>query len=364
MLIKLLESLLERVPGPLPGRRPSLTDAVGDSADAVERLTAEHVLALGGARHSLEEVARLAGVPAEEVRHLWRAMGFADVADGERFFTGADVAALTQLRRLLDAELLDRDVVAQLARTAGRSMSRVAEAQVAALRDDAERANPPATGGELALEMVSRADRLVPVVEGLLTYSWRRHLAAALGRTLYRPGAEDGDGRALTVGFADLVGFTSLSQRLEIRELAATVDRFENAAYAVAAAHGGRVVKVIGDEVMFVADDPVAGGHIALEIPVRCEEEGLPKVRVGLAWGPALAWEGDYLGPTVNLASRLAALADPGTVLVSEAVCDELADDPAFHVQAVRARRMKGLGRVPSFVLRPSTVEAVRGGRA
>jgi adenylate cyclase len=363
VLIKLLESLLERVPGPLP-RRPSLTDAVEDSADAVERLTAEHVLALGGARHSLEDVARLAGVPADEVRHLWRAMGFADVADDARFFTGADVAALTQLRRLLDAELLDRDVVAQLARTAGRSMSRVAEAQVAALRDDAERANPPATGGELALEMVSRADRLVPVVEGLLTYSWRRHLAAALGRTLYRPGAEDGDGRALTVGFADLVGFTSLSQRLEIRELAATVDRFENAAYAVAAAHGGRVVKVIGDEVMFVADDPVAGGHIALEIPVRCEEEGLPKVRVGLAWGPALAWEGDYLGPTVNLASRLAALADPGTVLVSEAVCDELADDPAFHVQAVRARRMKGLGRVPSFVLRPSTVEAVRGGRA
>lgn len=211
--------------------------------------------------------------------------------------------------------------------------------------------------------MVSRAHRLVPAVESLLTYSWRRHLAAALGRALYRPGTEDGDERALTVGFADLVGFTALSQRLDIRELAATVDRFENLAYAVAAGHGGRVVKVIGDEVMFVADDPTAAGRLALEIPAQCEDEGLPNVRVGLASGPALAWEGDYLGPTVNLASRLAAVADPGTVLVSEAVRDELAGDPAFEVHAVRARRLKGLGRTPSFVLRRSVVPAGLRGR-
>lgn len=337
-----------------------MTDAVEDSAHAVERLTAEHVLALGSARHSLDEVARLASVPTDEVRLLWRAMGFADVSDDARVFTGADLAALTQLRRLLDAELLDRDVVAQLARTAGRAMSRVAEAQVAALRDDAERANSPGSGGELALEMVSRADRLVPAVEGLLTYSWRRHLAAALGRSLYRPGSEDGDERALTVGFADLVGFTALSQRLDIRELAATVDRFEDAAYAVAAGHGGRIIKVIGDEVMFVADDPAAGGRVALEMSARCQDEGLPHLRVGLACGPALAWEGDYLGPTVNLASRLASVAEPGTVLVSEAVRDELAGDPVFDLQAVRARRLKGLGRTPAFALRRSVVPAGR----
>jgi adenylate cyclase len=361
VLIKLLESLLDRVPVTLPGRRPSLADAVEDSADAVERLTAERVLALGGARHSVDEVARLAGVPAEEVRQLWRALGFADVADDDRFFTGADVAALTQLRRLLDSELLDRNVVAQLARTVGRSMSRVADAQVAALRDDAERAGP-ATGGDLALDVVGRADRLIPAVEGLLTYSWRRHLAAALGRALYRPGAEDGEERALTVGFADLVGFTVLSQRLEIRELAATVDRFENAAYAVAAGHGGRVVKVIGDEVMFVADSPGAAGRIALELPVRCAEERLPQVRVGLACGPALAWEGDYLGPTVNLASRLAAVADPGMVLVSEAVRDQLDGDAGFVLQAVRPRRLKGLGRTPSFVLSRALTGAGRRG--
>lgn len=358
MLSKLLESLLDRVP--VPARRPSLLDAVEHSADAVERVTAERVLSLGGARHSVDEVARLAGVPADEVRHLWRALGFADVADEDRFFTSADVAALTQLRRLLDAELLDRHVVAQLARTVGRSMSRVADAQVAALRDDAERAGPASTGGDLAVDVVARADRLVPAVEGLLTYSWRRHLAAALGRALYRPGAEDGE-RALTVGFADLVGFTALSQRLDIRELAATVDRFENVAYAVAAGHGGRVVKVIGDEVMFVADGAGAGGRIALELPSQCAEEGLPNVRIGLACGPALAWEGDYLGPTVNLASRLAAVADPGSVLVSEAVGRELAGDPMFVLRAGRTRRLKGLGRTPSFVLSSATVHAVKG---
>lgn len=357
LLDTLLDTLIDRLPAPLPGRRPSFADAAEDGPDALERLAAEQVLALGGARHSLDEVARLSGVPAAEVRQLWRALGFADVPDDAQFFTRADVAALTQLRRLLGAELLDRHAVVQLARSVGRSMSSIAEAQVATLRDDVEGVGPPSSGEELAVELVTRADRLFPAVEGLVTYTWRRHLAAALGRAVYRPGAADEE-RSLTVGFADLVGFTSLSQRLEIRELAATVDRFEEAAYEVAGVHGGRVVKVIGDEVMFVCDDAAVAARIALELSAACRDRELPELRVGLACGPLLAWQGDYLGPTVNLASRLAAVAAPGSVLVSEDVRDEIAGDPSLRWEAIRPRRLKGLGRVPLFVLRPAMADA------
>lgn len=83
---------------------------------------------------------------------------------------------------------------------------------------------------------------------------------------------------------------------------------------------------------------------------------------MGLACGPALAWEGDYLGPTVNLASRLAAVADPGMVLVSEAVRDQLDGEAGFVLQAVRPRRLKGLGRTPSFVLSRALTGAGRRG--
>jgi class 3 adenylate cyclase len=81
---------------------------------------------------------------------------------------------------------------------------------------------------------------------------------------------------------------------------------------------GGRVVKLIGDEAMFMVEDPLAACALASAMVERSPHP----VRVGLACGPAVALHGDYYGPTVNLAARLVTAASPSTVVVSGEVKD------------------------------------------
>ena len=136
------------------------------------------------------------------------------------------------------------------------------------------------------------------------------------------------------------------------QELGALVSRFEELAYDTVAEHGGRVVKTIGDEVMFVAADNADAGLIALRLTERSAvDELLPEARAGLAGGTVLAQEGDYYGPVVNLASRLVELARPGSVLVSSELHAALADDPAFAWQRLRSRRIRDIGRVEVWAL-------------
>ena len=167
-------------------------------------------------------------------------------------------------------------------------------------------------------------------LEALLVYAWRRHLAATAA--WLSDAADDGDlatAAALTVGFADLVSYTRLSQRLEQRELGVLVQRFEGLASDVVTAGGGRVVKTVGDEVLFTADAPAAAAVIALSLSEQMAvDDVVPDVRVGLAHGEVLRSLGDVYGPTVNLASRLTALAQPGTVVTDPGTGEILAEQP------------------------------------
>jgi adenylate cyclase len=162
----------------------------------------------------------------------------------------------------------------------------------------------------------------------------------------------------LAVGFLDLVGYTALSQVLDEDELGALVGRFEELTYDTIAQLGGRVVKTIGDEVMFVAEAPEVAAHIALRLTERTgEDRVLPDARAGLAYGSVMAREGDYYGPMVNLAHRLVEVAYPGTVLVCDALHDAVADDPAFAFGRSRNRRIRDIGRVETWPLRTRECE-------
>jgi adenylate cyclase len=175
-------------------------------------------------------------------------------------------------------------------------------------------------------------------------------------------GAE-GSGRELAVGFADLVGFTALSQQLDEHELAQVVERFESNAYDTIGSRGGRVVKMIGDEVMFAVEDVVAGVDIALSLAeVYHDDEALSDVRVGLASGPVLEREGDIFGPTVNLASRIVSIAYAGSVVVSGDIHDALSDDDALRWKSLRTRRLKDIGRVQLFTVRRANDDFEREG--
>ena len=245
-------------------------------------------------------------------------------------------------------------MVLQLARVFGQSLSRMADSQMATLRARVEEPlrSAGASEHEVAEAVTAVTAAMLPTIEGLVVYSWRRHLAAAAQRQLFF-GPEGSTGQeTLAIGFADMVGFTAISQQLDEHELAGIVDRFESVAYDTIAEYGGRVVKMIGDEVMFVTDDPAAGAMIAATLAeVYGDDEGMPDVRVGLAMGPVLAREGDYFGPTVNLASRIVNIAYAGNAVVSDEVHEALKDDDRFGWKALRPRRLKGIGWTPLWVL-------------
>ena len=310
--------------------------------DRAEWLQLERAVGLGDPVYTREEVSEVTGVEPEVARRLWRALGFPDAADDERIFTEADAEMLRVAAALVHEGAVPPEVAVQVTRVLGQSLARVADAQASSFEQ--------LLAGDEA-ELSGALEELQPTLESFLTYAWRRHLAAALHNRMVIGAA--GGSEESCVGFADLVGFTAASQQLGYDELAEMVERFEAVAYDVIATNGGRVIKMIGDEVMFAVADPLAACRIALEIAEACEADALiPSARVGVACGPILRQEADLFGPTVNLASRLVNIADPGTVLVSDELARAVGDRPELLVKSLRQRRLRGIGVVRLHVLR------------
>jgi len=310
-------------------------------------------------KYTSAEVADLAGLTLEEARRFWLALGFPHVPDGERAFTDHDLDALTTVTGLISFGFTDTDVAVHMARVIGSSMARIAEAGIAAQQsshareESGRQAELFALTGGTSLESNSR----------LLDYVWRRHLQAVVRRSMAAEGSETN--MAMAIGFADLVGFTALSQQLSQPALADVVARFEELAHETVAQCGGRVVKMIGDEVMFAASDVVEAAMTALALSeAYADDDQLQDVRVGLDYGPVLAREGDYYGPVVNRASRMVNIARPGSVLVSTPIQEALEDNPAFSFKALRPRFLQGIGRTPLWGLMHATEEAADEERA
>ncbi|MHB1535322.1 MAG: adenylate/guanylate cyclase domain-containing protein [Acidimicrobiales bacterium] len=319
--------------------------SVPPAADAVLQRLEE--LLLGESRLLTgREVAAAAGVERDLARRLRRAMGLPDVPDGEPAFVSADVAALRSAAALLEEQQLEVADVVSLTRTLGLAVSRMADSVIGfGVEGLLSGQGQP---GAAFLEQLS-ADHLEKL-DGLVVYLLHRHLLDAAGRWLAQvQGGEEH--LSLAVGFADLVDFTSLSQAMSETEVAAMVERFEVLAVDTVVGGDGRVVKMIGDEVMFSAE-PAAAGEIALTLAEAFSEPDLPPVRVGLACGSVVARFGDLFGPVVNLAARLTAVAKPGTVLVSGSLVDLLALDERYVLRRIRAHRLKGIGLTELSVLR------------
>ncbi|MCU1451095.1 MAG: pH-sensitive adenylate cyclase [Acidimicrobiales bacterium] len=325
-----------------------------EGPEAVQLLAIDRVLLPGASRYTQHEVVEQVDIELDNAKRYWRALGFADLPEDEKAFTDADVEALRTLKQLIEQGVVDKDVALQLARVFGQSLSRMAEAQVGAMRSriEAPLRQTGASETEIAEAVTSVASAMLPTMEGFVLYTWRRHLAAAAQRQLFF-GSDPSVGlETMTVGFADLVGFTAISQQLDESELAGIVDRFESIAYDTIAELGGRVVKMIGDEVMYVTDEPAAGALIGVTLAeVYGDDEMMPDVRVGLATGPVLAREGDYFGPTVNLASRIVNIAYAGSAVASDEIHEALEGDDRFGWKPLRPRRLKGIGWTPLWVL-------------
>jgi adenylate cyclase len=302
------------------------------------------------------EVAERAGVPLEVAEVLWRQLGFPHRTDDDVAFAPSDVEALRLAADLMRQGVLSDDSTAALVRTWGRSYARLAEWQTTllaglAVDGDDDPADPEVRLAELATSVL-------PTVDALQGYVWRRHLASAANRLLTREEPLGEHQATMAVCFVDIVGYTARSRALDEHDLVAWVERFEQEATGTVVDHGGRVIKTIGDEVLFTADDPGAAVRVALALAARGadDEDPFPAVRAGIAHGVVVRRLGDVFGSTVNAAARLTSLARPGSVVVDAGVHDALADDEALEVRWRRLRRVsvKGFTHLEAWRVRPT----------
>ncbi len=308
---------------------------------------------LGGPRvYTLDDLVTGTGLSREFVESYWRWLGLPVTRDDEARFTAADRESLREIGALIDQGQLDEQAQMTLIRSLGHTADRLALWQVEAFVEH--------LGRRFELDDVSARLAALEHIPGFadilarqLEHAWRRQLAALMGRFATEFGGAQGarpvpDELPLrrAVGFADIVSFTKRTAGLGSQELSAFVQQFEARARDVITEAGGRVVKTIGDAVLFVADDVTTGAECALGLAApHATEQEIP-VRVGFVWGRVLSRFGDVFGPDVNLASRITELAEPASVLVDPPTAALLASSPRYALTAQTPQEVQGLGEI------------------
>ncbi|HYO39959.1 MAG TPA: adenylate/guanylate cyclase domain-containing protein [Nocardioidaceae bacterium] len=335
-------------PDPVPDAADGPDGSAGFTRQELEKAILGHRPAL-----TSTAVAEAAGVPLEQARRLWRALGFPEAGDAVAF-TEADLVALSTIVRAVHRGAIDFDTAVRLTRAVGQTMARLADWQVATLSARVEQleAGEEATGSRIGSALRLAEEVGIPFEE-LLVYAWRRHLAQAVAR-VEALGANDVDLHTtqVTVGFADIVRFTALSNELDEDRIGDLVEIFESRCADVVAARHGRVIKTLGDSVLFVSEDPVRAMDIALSIvDVIGHDSRLPDVRIGLSTGSVILQLGDVFGPPVNMAARLTGVARRNRVITDRSTADLL---PAgtFDTRPLPGRPLRGFGVVEPVAVR------------
>ncbi|MFL6060675.1 MAG: adenylate/guanylate cyclase domain-containing protein [Marmoricola sp.] len=299
------------------------------------------------------EIAAATGFTDDDARRLWRALGFPDAAN-QAAFTHGDQRALELVAETVATSGIDFETMLRLTRAIGHTVSRLADWQMATISTALEEfAGADLTSTDAMASALALVEKQVPHFDELLVYAWRRHLAASVSR-VEMLGANDDDLHVpqATVGFADLVSFTALSNELDEHEIGELVEVFETRCSDVIADHNGRVIKTLGDSVLFLEADPVQAIDIALDIiAVIGGDERLPDVRLGLATGPVILRMGDVYGPPVNLAARFTAVARRNRVIIDQRTAD-LLPPAAFDTRPLPARPIRGFGDLEPFTVR------------
>ena len=291
-------------------------------------LAGDALLWSGPQIYTLRTAADAVGLAVQDVEHAWAMLGLTVADPDTPALSQADVDGLATWAAM--RMQLGPDAADGFLRVLGANLARVAEALATMIRTSQPKMWLGLTGDELATAQVYRdAAQFVPRIGAMIDAVHRHHL---VGTRTFIEGVVSGPSDSLMcgVGFADLSGFTALTQQLTPAELSTMLSEFGATVSDLVHADGGRVVKFIGDAVMWVSSDPERLAQAALDLVdhPRAHEAGL-QVRAGLGYGPIVAINGDYFGNAVNLAARLVAAASPGQILADGAVHEQLPEWPA-----------------------------------
>jgi adenylate cyclase len=299
----------------------------------------------GTPKYTTAEVAEISGADPELLVRLRRAHGLPLPEVDAREFTDVDLASARTARSFTDLGLTADQMVATT-RVLGRSLSTASEAMRALLLETV--LEPGTTELELAQRYAAQVHAVMPLVGPMIVQMLSQHLRNTVQSEMVGqaerisgqlPGARD-----QAVAFADLVGFTRLGEEIAPEDLGSVAERLFAISRDVVEPPV-RLVKTIGDAVMLTSPTPAPLVRTALALvaasDAESEDGAFPQVRVGVAYGPAVARGGDVFGRAVNLASRVTSIARAGSVLATREVRDAARED--FAWSAAHARRIKGL---------------------
>ena len=320
-----------------------LTTAVRENRLAL--LPVERVL---GGTYTAAEVEERTGLGAGTMARIRRQHGLPAPGPDDRVFSDEDVEAAKSMKLFLDAGFAD-ERVDEITRVLGEGMGRLAATITASFVDTFLEAGE--SEDEVALRFAELAEQLTPAFTPILVAAFTGHLRDSVQRgVLGLAELEAGDiagAQELAVCFADLVGFTRLGGQVEVGELGTVAGRLATLSTSLTQAPV-RLVKTIGDAAMFVSPRPGPLVEVALRLVEAFEQEELPSLRAGIAFGPALQRAGDYYGNSVNLASRVTGIARPGSVLCTQEIRDATRDE--FHWSAAGRHKLKGVsGPTPLY---------------
>ena len=295
---------------------------------------------------STREISEAAGIDLELLQRVQRAIGLVRVDDPDAaVHLRADGAAAAHANEFLKLGI-HPDQVVQVVRVLAEGLSRAAEVmRYTALATILQPGASELETAKRSLALTSQiAPLLGPMIEDMLLMQLRHMMETeAVNASERAAGAPLPGARNITVAFADLVGFTRLGEEVPPEELGQLANRLADLARDVAAPPV-RFIKTIGDAVMFVCTKPAPLLDAVLKlVEITDSDNDFPRLRAGIASGPAVSRAGDWFGSPVNIASRVTAVARPGTVLVAESVQQELGDDAGFGWSFAGARHLKGI---------------------
>jgi adenylate cyclase len=301
--------------------------------------------------YTFEEAAEKADVDGTLVHRFWEATGFTGIGDA---LSDDDVEMLGALRTALSSGLPEPAVI-ELVRVYADALRRVAEAEIRLFHFYVHEPLRAAGLSDAELQQVDHVggDQLRALIEPAVLYFHRKGWISAARDDLALHVAEaagladvpDVAGTlSAAIVFVDLARFTPLTEAMGDAAAADVIDRFSSIVRPCVAACHGRVVKQIGDAYMLIFFEPTAAVACALDIEERAAAEPqFPAVRAGAHWGPVLYRQGDYVGATVNLASRLEAQAGPHQLLVTQELRGAADGLPDCEFVPLETRSLKGL---------------------
>ena len=307
--------------------------------------------ALGEARrYSARQIADETGLDFEFLTRQWQALGLPVRPEDDIAYSDRDLEAAHRLKQFLDAGLPE-DGVIEMGRVLGQSMARVAEASRFLLGTAVLK--PDATEYDIASQ-ANYARPLVDLMEPTLAYVFGMQLLEQVRHEVFDQSARERGpigSRQVAVCFADIVGWTELSEEAEDQTIGSVADRL-SAMTSELLRPPVRVVKMIGDAAMLVSPDEGALVELALDLVDAAQTDAtFPEMRAGIASGMALSRWGDWYGRPVNLASRVCSRARPGSVLVTREVRDAC-EEADYRFSQAGEKRLKGIGSVPLWRVR------------